>query len=70
MFQSVRKPRSGLGTALTMMELIYHSVVRSVRKTHNNAFFRHCDERIAGRYLGFTRLPQHNWKPALRRLKR
>ncbi len=39
MFQSVRKPRSGLGTALTMMELIYHSVVRSVRKTHNNAFF-------------------------------
>lgn len=38
MFQSARKPKSGLGTALMMLELIYHSIVRSVRKTHNNAF--------------------------------
>ena len=38
MFQSTRKPKGGLATALAMAELIYHSVVRSVRKTHNNAF--------------------------------
>ncbi|MEX3316229.1 ABC transporter permease [Sulfitobacter sp. PS-8MA] len=38
MFQSNRKPKSGLGSALAMAELIYHSVVRSVRKQHNNAF--------------------------------
>ena len=38
MFQPRRKPQSGLGIALAMFELIYHSVVRSVRKTHNNAF--------------------------------
>lgn len=39
MFQPIRnKPKSGLSIALSMSELIYHSVVRSVRKTHNNAF--------------------------------
>lgn len=38
MFQSSRKPQSGFGSAMAMLELIYHSVVRSVRKSHNNAF--------------------------------
>ncbi len=38
MFQSTRKPQSGLGTTIVIAELIYHSVVRNVRKTHNNAF--------------------------------
>ena len=38
MFQAKRKPRSGIGTTIIILELIYHSVVRSVRKTHNNAF--------------------------------
>ena len=38
MFQSTRKPQSGLGTAVAMSEVIYHSIVRSVRKAHNNAF--------------------------------
>ncbi|MCB4380014.1 ABC transporter permease [uncultured Tateyamaria sp.] len=38
MFQSTRKPQSGMGSALAMFEVIYHSIVRNVRKTHNNAF--------------------------------
>lgn len=38
MFQARRKPQSGLGTSLAMAEVVYHSIVRSVRKTHNNAF--------------------------------
>jgi len=38
MFQSSRKPKSGLGSALAIAELVYHSVVRNVRKQHNNAF--------------------------------
>ncbi len=38
MFQPARRPRSGLGVALNMGELVYHSIVRSVRKGHNNAF--------------------------------
>ncbi|MEP4196334.1 MAG: ABC transporter permease [Aliishimia sp.] len=38
MFQPARRPRSGFGAALSMGELIYHTIVRSVRKTHNNAF--------------------------------
>ncbi|MEO0767278.1 MAG: hypothetical protein AAFY75_14785 [Pseudomonadota bacterium] len=38
MFQSTRKPQSNLGIALAMSDVIYHSIVRSVRKTHNNAF--------------------------------
>ena len=38
MFQSTRKPQTSLGTALAMSDVIYHSIVRSVRKTHNNAF--------------------------------
>ncbi len=38
MFQPARRPRSGLGVALNIGELVYHSIVRSVRKTHNNAF--------------------------------
>ena len=38
MFQSKRKPQTGLGSALSILEVIYHSIVRSIRKTHNNAF--------------------------------
>ena len=37
-FQPARRPRTSIGVALNIAELIYHSVVRSVRKTHNNAF--------------------------------
>ena len=38
MFQSKRKPQTGLGSALSILEVIYHSIVRSIRRTHNNAF--------------------------------
>ncbi len=38
MFQPSSKPQSSLGTAFAMVEVIYHSIVRSVRKAHNNAF--------------------------------
>ncbi|MFK7837630.1 MAG: ABC transporter permease [Sulfitobacter sp.] len=38
MFQSKRKPQGGLSSAFSMAELIYHSIVRNVRKQHNNAF--------------------------------
>ena len=38
MFQSKRKPQTGFGGAVSMAEVIYHSIVRSVRKQHNNAF--------------------------------
>lgn len=38
MFQSIKRKQSGLASALTILELVYHSIVRSVRKTHNNAF--------------------------------
>jgi len=38
MFQPIRKRQSNLTTILTMLELVYHSIVRSVRKSHNNAF--------------------------------
>ncbi|MFK7745065.1 MAG: ABC transporter permease [Roseobacter sp.] len=38
MFQAIRQKQTGLFAALTLLELIYHSVVRSIRKTHNNAF--------------------------------
>lgn len=38
MFQSTRKPQTGFGSFLALMEVIYHSIVRSIRKTHNNAF--------------------------------
>ncbi|MEM6577413.1 MAG: ABC transporter permease [Pseudomonadota bacterium] len=37
MFQNTRQ-RSILGSALTIAELIYHTTVRDVRKTHGNAF--------------------------------
>ena len=37
MFETA-KPRSRLGSAVYIAELIYHNSVRSVRKTHNNAF--------------------------------
>lgn len=37
MFQQ-SKPRSVFGSAINIAELIYHSTVRSVRKTHGNAF--------------------------------
>ena len=38
MFQSTRKPKGSFASSMAMAELIYHSVVRSVRKQHNNAF--------------------------------
>ena len=38
MFQSTSKPQTGTGAALAMAEVIYHSIVRSVRTTHGNAF--------------------------------
>jgi ABC-type polysaccharide/polyol phosphate export permease len=31
-------PRTGLGATYNILELIFHSVVRNVRKSHNNAF--------------------------------
>ncbi len=37
MFQTT-KPRSRLGSALYISELIYHNSVRAVRRTHGNAF--------------------------------
>lgn len=37
MFQ-YSKPKSTIHSALTIAELIYHATVRSVRKTHGNAF--------------------------------
>lgn len=37
MFQQNRR-ESAFGSALTMAELIYHSVARKIRKTHGNAF--------------------------------
>ncbi len=37
MFQPIHARRSSLTVFLTILELIYHSIVRSVRKTHNNA---------------------------------
>ncbi|WP_319825244.1 ABC transporter permease [Thalassovita sp.] len=33
-----RRRSSNLGSALTLAELIYHSVARKIRKTHGNAF--------------------------------
>ncbi|MGD1880907.1 MAG: ABC transporter permease [Paracoccaceae bacterium] len=36
--QTVRKPQSQIGSAFAMSEVIYHSIVRSIRKTHSNAF--------------------------------
>jgi ABC-type polysaccharide/polyol phosphate export permease len=38
MFQPIHARRSSVTVVLAMLELIYHSIVRSVRKTHNNAF--------------------------------
>ena len=38
LLRPARKPQTPIGIALNIAELIYHSVVRSVRKTHNNAF--------------------------------
>ena len=38
MFKPLRTRRSHFSTALAMLELVYHSIVRSVRKQHNNAF--------------------------------
>jgi len=38
MFQNTRKPRTSIGVVFAMSEVIYHAIVRSVRKTHNNAF--------------------------------
>ncbi|MEO0389946.1 MAG: ABC transporter permease [Pseudomonadota bacterium] len=38
MFESRRKPSTGIGKALSMFEVVYHSIVRNIRKQHNNAF--------------------------------
>lgn len=38
MFEPIRKPTGKISSALATLELIYHSVVRSLRKQHNNAF--------------------------------
>lgn len=38
MFQSTRRQQGPIGSALKIFELVYHSVVRSIRKGHNNAF--------------------------------
>lgn len=38
MFQPTRKPTGTFASAMAMLELIYHSIVRSIRKQHNNAF--------------------------------
>lgn len=37
MFQNAAR-RTKLGSAFTILELIFHSIVRDVRKSHNNAF--------------------------------
>ena len=37
-FQSARKPKGAFSSAMSISALIYHSVVWSVRKQHNNAF--------------------------------
>ncbi|MDF1726702.1 MAG: ABC transporter permease [Sulfitobacter sp.] len=37
MFQTSRRP-GGLGGAIAIADIVYHSVVRSVRKQHHNAF--------------------------------
>ena len=38
MFQPSSKPQTKFGVAMAMSEVVYHSIVRSVRKAHNNAF--------------------------------
>ena len=38
MFQPTRKSTGTVSSALSMAELVYHSIVRSIRKQHNNAF--------------------------------
>ncbi len=38
MFQQQKTRQSSLGSILTISELIFHSAVRSVRTSHNNAF--------------------------------
>jgi ABC-type polysaccharide/polyol phosphate export permease len=37
MFQQSTSRQTGLGAAITIAELVYHSVVRNVRKSHGNA---------------------------------
>ena len=38
MFQSTRKPQTGIGAFFAICEVVYHSSVRSIRQAHNNAF--------------------------------
>ncbi|MGB7242212.1 MAG: ABC transporter permease [Sulfitobacter sp.] len=38
MFQPGRRPQNAFSSALQIAELIYHSMVRDVRRGHNNAF--------------------------------
>ena len=37
MFEASQRPRSTLRSAFQLLELIYHSIVRDIRKTHRNA---------------------------------
>lgn len=37
MFQQSTFRQTGLGAAITIAELVYHSIVRNIRKTHGNA---------------------------------
>ena len=56
MFQSSRKPQGGLSSAFSIAELIYHSIVRSVRRQHNNAFVAIAINvmQTAGEHMGRT----------------
>lgn len=38
MFETSQRPRSNLAGAIQLAELIYHSIVRDIRKSHRNAF--------------------------------
>lgn len=39
MFEAAYRPRSTLRSGFHLLELIYHSIVRDIRKTHRNALF-------------------------------
>ncbi|MEM6938605.1 MAG: ABC transporter permease [Pseudomonadota bacterium] len=38
MFEARQRPTTGLRYAISLIEVVYHSTVRSIRKQHNNAF--------------------------------
>ena len=54
MFQPIRDRKSTGSipcSALAIFELIYHSIVRSIRKQHNNAFIAIAHEPVADRCI-------------------